>query len=1626
MNTALLSQLHARISPPPGLDLILSPDLLKSTAITDGWKSVFGTDTLKLSSANLEPIDPSGNWFLVSGRTGLLGMMNLNVNLTFFVAHDTQAPDQDAVHCLIEPQNVPDSWNVTTGYPELPGYINYAPDKIELGRQESFFKHIEFRKLQLVYSSYDFYAADQSNNFSPPAHLTTSLGEMRQLQGALLRAGANFNAQVTLEGDFWAALKQLRPGLNEISVFGNVQPNEEGPVLRIGHSFADSQSGDYPSIELLSNPKVNACLLQLILITGLGAASDIGPGMGIYLRLGGDEIALDLGLEIPVGGDELLIMGQFEDGKVMTLGDIESAFGLPKLEAFLPDDLQFFGTLGLKFVRASIALSPFALTDLTIGVGTEYPWSVVDDLIYLQPTLTFHVSYANGQASVGLDVHGMWQLGTAHIDMFASTETGEVGAQLAIGETLEIGELFEELFPGMEVPEIEVRDLELIGNYKSKSVEFEVDVEGDWTFDVGGKKIGMTELRIAGEYDGSAAAEGSDSSAFTGSVIGTLTAAGYTAQVDVELAQQLSIEITLPVVPVSDLVNEFLQVVHIPYQMPEFTLEDFDVRLVPKTGEFMVRGGSKDEIDIVQGFGFTLSHFEVQRDAAHNQSALIELILKLGTEAVTCSAAYHVQQTEITVDPNSSGSSAPVKEWVFTLSMEGKSIPVGHLLASLQAMVGIDYPLPVNEISLRDLYVSFNLGTDARYFVLSGAVCNGNTEWGKFSLVAQKQDKPGLQAGTWEFAFSTQIDLDIGLDKLPLVGPQLASVAQMKLHAIQFTAASREYTAEEVSRLLALLPASAVKPAAQPLGKSPTLQALMQNGGKEMTMAVPFQTKNDANQPDPPYVKPDPVTQFRPAPPSDQTQWFPVHQSFQSVKLDRVGLRFTGGTLMLMLDGSITLGPFSMELLGLGAGSPLDKFMPTFNLDGLNVGYETPELKINGGFLCVGPDQYAGQVRVQAAAFGLTAFGEYGNVDGHPSLFIFGMLEAPLGGPPYFFIEGLAAGMGYNSELILPPVTNLSEFSLIKAVLPGKSPIQPTDDPGTVLRLMGTDIHARYGENWLAAGIRFSTFEQMQSFAIVTAEFGQKLEFALLGVSQLTVPSMSPSPLVYCELGLEAVIDPSGGIFAVDASLQPGAYVLSNKCRLTGGFALRVWFGGEFKDDFVVTLGGYHPHFVIPHHYPKPVRLGLTWQITDNMWIKGSLYFALTSRAIMAGGSLEAVWRSGDLHVWFNALADFLLYWKPFRYEAEVSVQLGVSLRLNLLVTTVTITIHVGVDLTLHGPDFGGKARIDLSILSFTIYFGADKPKVDSIPWSEFKSTFLPAPDSKSNQGNASLLASTQAVTSPLLGDEPGTIIPTDSLVSVTPASGLLKDLTRSVDYKGDLNWVMNPETFILTTSTTVPAKQAYVNGEQQQPDPKQAWATSFGVVPVGASEGDFISVHRIAFEKLNETTGSYEAYHGIIPKQQLRNIPGSLWAYTGKDKPGLNDPEHVKDALVGFTIVPKKIDADITCEVDMSKLLYAQSSPDVSFTWAVAPSPATNPYHPSVSGDGATLTFTDDGKQLENHHLVLSSILDSDASARRKSAIDAMLKRGLKIDVSVDLERMGTDTMLTNWPQIHPLGVTS
>ena len=200
----------------------------------------------------------------------------------------------------------------------------------------------------------------------------------------------------------------------------------------------------------------------------------------------------------------------------------------------------------------------------------------------------------------------------------------------------------------------------------------------------------------------------------------------------------------------------------------------------------------------------------------------------------------------------------------------------------------------------------------------------------------------------------------------------------------------------------------------------------------------------------------------------------------------------------------------------------------------------------------------------------------------------------------------------------------------------------------------------------------------------------------------------------------------SEGLFLMRAQLTDNSWLLYEEVRLTGGFAMAMWWKGALAGQFVVSLGGYHPEFEVPAGYPVVPRLGLEWRISDEIVIKGGSYFALTSEALMAGVDVElsANWGWAWVRVAFGAHA--IVFFDPFFFRALAYARISAGIRIKIWFATVSFSISIGARIEVEGPDFSGKATFEIGPCELSVAFGkSDKAKTPPLSWSEFVPKYL-------------------------------------------------------------------------------------------------------------------------------------------------------------------------------------------------------------------------------------------------------------------------------------------------------------
>lgn len=356
------------------------------------------------------------------------------------------------------------------------------------------------------------------------------------------------------------------------------------------------------------------------------------------------------------------------------------------------------------------------------------------------------------------------------------------------------------------------------------------------------------------------------------------------------------------------------------------------------------------------------------------------------------------------------------------------------------------------------------------------------------------------------------------------------------------------------------------------------------------------------------------------------------------------------------------------------------------------------------------------------------------------TLFIYITLSAASGtgitvGPIQF--TAIVFGYGYNRRAIIPTIDDVADFPLVKIVM-GEGGYQeedeslelhrqlakPVDDPIAIFEKMKDYLVPELGQQFACGGVRFTIAGIVDCFALIVVQWGEDIEISLLGLARFRQPrDLSSKAICYVEMQILMSIKPSEGTFKLQALLSDNSWVITQDCKLTGGFAVFIWFDGEHKGDFVVTLGGYHPRFRRPEHYPVVPRLGLNWRVNDNLSIKGGVYLAFTPSCGMLGARMEATFRSGRISAWFTAYLDVIINWSPLYFEADI----GISLRVEASFFLTSINVTLSVSLQMWGPPVGGIAHVDLTVVSFDIPFGKPRPDKPELveSWQQFCHKFL-------------------------------------------------------------------------------------------------------------------------------------------------------------------------------------------------------------------------------------------------------------------------------------------------------------
>jgi hypothetical protein len=448
----------------------------------------------------------------------------------------------------------------------------------------------------------------------------------------------------------------------------------------------------------------------------------------------------------------------------------------------------------------------------------------------------------------------------------------------------------------------------------------------------------------------------------------------------------------------------------------------------------------------------------------------------------------------------------------------------------------------------------------------------------------------------------------------------------------------------------------------------------------------------------------------------DGSAQIPIERQLGPLEIQSLSVDAQRDSLGIGFDASFSFAGINVSTDELGLTWDYGKRAATPSLRGLGLSGDFGPVSLGGMFGRVNGD-YVGAAKASVfSTFELDAIGGYEKLDnGNTSVFIFASIRAPLGGPPFCFVTGLAGGFGLNR--LLPPINNVDDNPFMQVM---RGQFDFADVGGSLAQLdkQFDVVNDPPGDFWIAAGLTFTSFAFINGRLLAAIKFNP-FALQIMGSAGFTIPPH----LANFEIDFSCSVDDQH--FLVQAGLSRNCYVLDpGVFGLQGQFALGVWYAGPYAGDFVLTIGGYHPCFTpLPPNYPNVDRVAVNANI-DPAHLSISCFFACTPHAIMSGASVSLWADFGDIKAGLDLWVDVFIRWDPFYLYAELGIDIWFEF---------WGRHEIGVNLKVWTPTFGGTAHVSILIISFDAPFGKGNCTPPPPHISDFLANHLQLPSKEPN-----------------------------------------------------------------------------------------------------------------------------------------------------------------------------------------------------------------------------------------------------------------------------------------------------
>ena len=444
----------------------------------------------------------------------------------------------------------------------------------------------------------------------------------------------------------------------------------------------------------------------------------------------------------------------------------------------------------------------------------------------------------------------------------------------------------------------------------------------------------------------------------------------------------------------------------------------------------------------------------------------------------------------------------------------------------------------------------------------------------------------------------------------------------------------------------------------------------------------------------------------------------PLHLSIAGLEIDRLHVALRPSDSQLVLELSVAagarIGPVAAAFDRVGAlasfafhgGSlgPIDASLGFKPPSGIGLSVDAHGVVSGGGFLFHDEAQgvYAGAMQLSVheqmtlKAFGLIATRMPDGSRGY-SLIVFITAEdfrpIPLG--LGFTLLGIGGMVGVNRTFDQDVLRQGLKNGTLATLL---FPRDPVGNAPTLIRNLASAFPARQGSYLLGLVAKIGWFTPtlvLLDLALIL-EFGARLRLLALGRISALLPS-ADNDLVRLNMEAMGVIDFDARTAAIDAVLVDSRLV--HKFAITGSAALRAGFGTG--PSFVLSVGGFNPHFAPPAGLPALERVAIALSSGDNPRLLCEAYFAITSNTVQFGARASLYASAAGFSVEGDVGFDVLVQIVPLHFLADFHARLQLKRGSHNL-------FMVSLEGSLEGPrplHVSGTASFEILWCDFSVHF---------------------------------------------------------------------------------------------------------------------------------------------------------------------------------------------------------------------------------------------------------------------------------------------------------------------------------